>query len=82
MVSCSLPLAISRHAPPIESVTLGFQTIATHTLPLRGAGARRFTAPMSELCDVYRYSLSNPMAAVLPRRCLPLVTRIVLVLEI
>jgi|SRR5450759_2952870 hypothetical protein len=30
----------------------------------------------SNVCDLYRDSYSNPMAAVLPRRCQPLVTRI------
>jgi hypothetical protein len=36
-----------------------------------------FLRECSNICDLYRDSRSNPMAAILSRRCQPLVTRIV-----
>ena len=46
-------------------------------ISLRGHGRRRFLRECSNICDLYRDSRSNPMAAILSRRCQPLVTRIV-----
>jgi hypothetical protein len=48
---------------------------------LRGQSRRGFLRECSNICDLYRDCRSNPMAAILLRRCQPLVTRIVKLLK-